>query len=41
MSAATRLFGDIFAFSLVFNGFETLKSLVLKLQKRNQYIYKA
>ena len=39
--AATKSFEHILAFSLVFNGLEPLKPLVMKLQKRNLDIYKA
>ena len=39
--AATKSFEYILAFSLVFNGLQPLKPLVMKLQKRNVDIYKA
>ena len=38
--AATKSLEHILAFSLVFDGLEPLKPLVMKLQKRNQDIYK-
>ena len=41
MLAALNSFEHILAFSLFFNGLESLKPLVTKLQKRNQYIYQA
>ena len=40
MFAATKSLEHILAFSLVFDGLEPLKPLVMKLQKRNQDIYK-
>ena len=41
MFAATKSFEHIVPFSLVSNGLELLKSLVTKLPKHNQDIYKA
>ena len=39
--AACRRFDHLVAFAVLYNGWEPLKSLVTKLQKRNQDIYEA